>query len=213
MNTDDTDDTDTADVEKAERCGATTRAGEPCKKYPVEGATRCRLHGGASTGPSDTSALEGNDHAAGNDGGAPDPGANREEHGLTADREKWFERHRGDVEATVRTLVASYVEDAPFGFDDTAKVDKLTEVAIDQVRLRHSNDYLDEFLTEQVVGVDDSGSPIVKLEANPGHLPRDRIKRSNLRVLKELGILDDPDSQQAEATETLAEVLEKSGGR
>lgn len=163
-----------------------------------------------STGPKEpaTEHLEGNDHAAGNDGGAPDPGKNREEHGLTADPQAWFERHREDVEPIVQSLVASYVEDAPFGFDATAKVDKLTEVAIDQVRLRQSNDHLDEFLTEQVVDVDEDGSPIVELEANPGHLPRDRIKRSNLRVLRELGILDDPDSQQAEATATLAEVLE-----
>jgi hypothetical protein len=205
MNTDDTD------TEETRRCGAETRAGEPCKKYPVEGAERCRLHGGRSTGPRDTSALEGNDHAVGNDGGAPDPGANREEHGLEADREAWFDRHRDEVEPAVRTLVESYVESAPFGFEDTAKVDKLTEVAIDQVRLRKSNEYLSgEFLTERVVDVDDTGSPIVELEENPGHLPRDRIKRSNLRALKELGILDGPAATQAAATETLAEVLAES---
>jgi hypothetical protein len=29
-------------------CGAKTRAGSPCKKYSLEGRTRCRLHGGAS---------------------------------------------------------------------------------------------------------------------------------------------------------------------
>lgn len=33
-------------------CGAKTRAGKPCKKTPVEGKQRCRLHGGLSTGPS-----------------------------------------------------------------------------------------------------------------------------------------------------------------
>lgn len=31
-------------------CGAKTRGGEPCKRRPVAGKTRCRLHGGASTG-------------------------------------------------------------------------------------------------------------------------------------------------------------------
>lgn len=29
-------------------CGAKTRAGKPCRKPPVKGATRCRLHGGAA---------------------------------------------------------------------------------------------------------------------------------------------------------------------
>lgn len=35
--------------EKA-RCGAKTRAGTPCKQYPMHGKKRCRLHGGKSTG-------------------------------------------------------------------------------------------------------------------------------------------------------------------
>ena len=29
-------------------CGAKTRAGNPCKKPPIQGRTRCRLHGGLS---------------------------------------------------------------------------------------------------------------------------------------------------------------------
>ena len=33
------------------RCGAKTRAGTPCAKFPMEGKRRCRLHGGLSTGP------------------------------------------------------------------------------------------------------------------------------------------------------------------
>lgn len=34
----------------ASTCGARTRSGAPCKRAPVEGKSRCRLHGGASTG-------------------------------------------------------------------------------------------------------------------------------------------------------------------
>ena len=33
------------------RCGAKTRSGAPCAKYPIAGKRRCRFHGGASTGP------------------------------------------------------------------------------------------------------------------------------------------------------------------
>ena len=32
-------------------CGAKTRSGEPCSKFPIRGKKRCRLHGGLSTGP------------------------------------------------------------------------------------------------------------------------------------------------------------------
>lgn len=35
----------------ADTCGAKTRSGTPCKRAPMEGKTRCKLHGGASTGP------------------------------------------------------------------------------------------------------------------------------------------------------------------
>jgi hypothetical protein len=35
----------------AKACGAKTRAGTPCKHAPMEGKRRCKLHGGASTGP------------------------------------------------------------------------------------------------------------------------------------------------------------------
>jgi hypothetical protein len=131
-----------------------------------------------------------------------------ETHGLTGDREQWFERHRDDAEDLVRALVASYVDDAPFDWGATAKVDQLCEVAIDQARLRASNDHLDEFLTEQTVSVTENGREITRLEENPAHMPRDRIKRTNAKILKDLGIMDDPDSAQASATATLAEVID-----
>ena len=31
----------------AARCGARTRNGRPCRKYPIRRRQRCRLHGGA----------------------------------------------------------------------------------------------------------------------------------------------------------------------
>jgi hypothetical protein len=35
-------------------CGATTRAGNPCKRRDLYLSGRCRLHGGLSTGPKTT---------------------------------------------------------------------------------------------------------------------------------------------------------------
>jgi hypothetical protein len=155
---------------------------------------RCRHHGGKSTGPK-------------TDGGKEKVSGNAEKHGLTADAEKWFERHREEVEEDVQLLVESYVTDAPFGFENHAKVDKLTELCIDQVRLREANKWLQgEFLKEETVTVTDDGRPIKKLVENPAHMPRDRIKRTNIKGLKELGILDDPESQKAQAQEDLAQL-------
>ncbi len=39
----------------AKACGAKTRAGDPCKRAPTKGKTRCKLHGGKSSGPKDAS--------------------------------------------------------------------------------------------------------------------------------------------------------------
>jgi len=174
-----------------EICGAECRDGSPCQNPPIDGADRCRMHGGAGSG-------------------APEGNGNNEKHGLYAERESWFDRHREECEELVRALTASYLEDAPFGWSATAKVDQLTEIAIDQVRLRHSNEWLDEFLSEQTVSVTENGREITRLEENPAHMPRDRIKRTNAKLLKELGVLSDPDSAQAEATATLAEVIDNA---
>jgi hypothetical protein len=40
-------------------------------------------------------------------------------------------------------------------------------------------------------------------------MPRDRIKRTNAKILKELGIMDDPDSAQADAAGDLASAIEE----
>lgn len=39
-----------ARLQSAQRCGAKTRAGTPCKCPALRGCNRCRLHGGLSTG-------------------------------------------------------------------------------------------------------------------------------------------------------------------
>lgn len=40
------------------RCGARTRAGTTCMRWPVAGRKRCRLHGGCSAGPQTAEGLE-----------------------------------------------------------------------------------------------------------------------------------------------------------
>lgn len=40
-----------AQLSGPERCGAKTRHGSNCARFPAAGRARCRLHGGASTGP------------------------------------------------------------------------------------------------------------------------------------------------------------------
>jgi hypothetical protein len=94
-------------------CGATNNRDEPCKLpagwgTPGSGGSRCRFHGGASTGPSDTSHLEENDFAEGNaGGGAPEENANAEIHGGFSDWRKAYERFDEDTRAYVDRLIDS----------------------------------------------------------------------------------------------------------
>lgn len=48
----------------AKACGALTKSGSPCKRAPLEGKARCKLHGGASTGPKNPARPIGNQNAA-----------------------------------------------------------------------------------------------------------------------------------------------------
>lgn len=90
MLTDDAADVDLDDVTGG-RCGATTRDGTPCRKYPVGGAgeSRCRLHGGA-----------------------PEGNANAEIHGGFADWEKAYERFDDETRAYVDRIAADWRETA-----------------------------------------------------------------------------------------------------
>ena len=47
------------------QCGASKRSnGEPCKRHAVPGSSRCKLHGGKSTGAKDPARHPGNKHGA-----------------------------------------------------------------------------------------------------------------------------------------------------
>jgi hypothetical protein len=51
---------DTGAVLQANRCGAKTRSGAPCKSAPVTGRRRCRMHGGADGSGAPSGSRNGN---------------------------------------------------------------------------------------------------------------------------------------------------------
>ena len=107
-----------ADGRYSDVCGATNNRGEPCQLpagwgTPGSGGERCKFHGGASTGPSDTSHLEGNDHAEGNPGGgAPNGNANAEIHGGFSDWRKAYERFDDATREFVDKIATDYQHEA-----------------------------------------------------------------------------------------------------
>jgi len=106
-------------------CGATNRNDNPCKLpagwgTPGSGGTRCKFHGGLSTGPDDTSHLEDNDFAKDNDGGAPVNNDNAAIHGGFSEWETAYERFQSEPDARERIemLEREYVETASEHADD-----------------------------------------------------------------------------------------------
>lgn len=87
-----------SDRRYSEICGATNNRGKECKLpagwgTPGSGGKRCKFHGGASSGPKDTSHLVENGFADGNPGGsAPKGNTNAEIHGGFSDWRKAYER-------------------------------------------------------------------------------------------------------------------------
>ena len=157
-----------------------------CERYQMDNG-RCYVHGGVSGG-----APEGNTHAA--------------THYLHAKRSSYYEQLSEKEKGIIQELADSWIDNAPFDRDNKAKVSEIYRIAIDQHRLWGAHEKASEGMTtEQIVGVDDGGDPIEVEEENPVNLAYDRLDRTTFRKLKDLGALDDPDSQQAEAVESLAD--------
>lgn len=155
-------------------------------------AKRCYLHGGASVSTNKGS-------------------ANAETHGLYTQRQTYYENRSEGEKAWIDAVVESLLDDAPFGENPPfAKLQMVRNIAIDMHKLQRANDYIDEkglVDRDKTVGYTDDGKPIKVDEENVLNVSYDRLNRTMTRQLKELGILDDPDSQQAEANANIAKEL------
>ncbi len=155
------------------------------------GEGRCYLHGGASV-----EANKGNTHA--------------ETHGLYTNRQSYYENRSDEQQAWIDAVVESLLDDAPFSADNMAKLQMVRNIAIDMHKQQRANDYIDEVgLVEKdkTVGYTDDGKPIKEDQENVLNVAYDRLNRTQTRQMKELGLLDDPESQQAEANNNIANEL------
>jgi|APHM01.1.fsa_nt_gi hypothetical protein len=155
------------------------------------GDGKCYLHGGCSR-----SANKGNNHA--------------EKHGLYADRQNYYKNRSTQEQYWIDSVVESLLDDAPFSADNFAKMQMLRNIAIDMHKMQNANDFIDKaglVQEDKVVGYADNGKPIKEDQENPINVTYDRLNRTMTRQMKELGILDDPESQKAEQTGNLANEL------
>lgn len=153
------------------------------------GDGRCYLHGGISTN-------HGTNYA--------------EKHGLYADRQNYYNNRSTTEQQWIDSIVESILDDAPFGPDAKYKLEMVRNVAIDMHKMKNANDYIDEkgvVHKDKTVGYTDDGKPIKMDEENVLNIAYDRLDRATTRKLEKLGVLDDPESQKADAQQNIANEL------
>lgn len=111
--------------------GGTNSSGNPCGQAAGWGTKfdsgKCRQHRGTSP---DGTSHENNGYA--------------ETHGLTSEGAKWFERHRDEVGDDVRRMVAGWMQEASFGYENHGNVLLLVDAAINESQVRRGDDYIRE---------------------------------------------------------------------
>lgn len=210
------DDPGFLDEDEVQRCGVPkTSDGDPCR-HPVPNGT-CPVHGDredrrqtidGETDPKVPDGLGSGDPGHTKGGGAPPEGnKNAMSHGVHAVKDDptgtlaWLKEHEQDGYDWVITKWKSYLADAPFGAE-TAKADDLLEVclmkyAVRQVRKEQVQTRLTKMLD---IPSDNAVDGVVEVEDElPANLPANRMAREARSILKDLGILDDPESQKADA--------------
>lgn len=111
----------------------------------------------------------------------------------------WLRHERPDAWDWVRSKWASYLDDAPFD-GDSAKGELLLQAVVMEYIVRLNRGLqLQEGLTHVIEGYTDDGMPYDILEEHPRNLPVNRITREMRNTYLKLGILDDPESQKADA--------------
>lgn len=135
-------------------------------------------------------------------------------HGMLAKRSNFYNALDDELKQVVEMMVDSWVEQAPYDRDAHAFVTELYRLAIDQIRAWSG---LDEFVDEdgeiigltkeRVIGVTDDNEPIEAEDEHPANMPYSRLDSDIRQKLKEHGIYDSPDQQQAENTASFARIL------
>lgn len=174
------------------QCIATaTTTGSRCTQ-PAKGPHgKCHSHGGA----------EGS--------GAPEGNGNAETHGLTSEGKKWFERHRDEVGDDVRKMVAGWMREASFGYENHGNVRLLVDAAINECQIRQGDQYIREegVVVESFDRIAEDGRQVYETKENSAFKPKSRLQRDTVRILEKLGILDDPESEKAASQSELADAV------
>lgn len=190
-----------AEDTKYGRCQATASStGDQCGRAAVGEHGKCDFHGGKSSGPK-------------TDGGKETSSKNAITHGAQADPHGLKDHLDDEDEAWIDSLTEAYLSESSYSADDPqAERIEMTVVMAWQERSGRAELIKEGLEREKVVGVSDSGAPISDLT---GHHLNDVVAslNSDIRMnLKDLGFLNDPQSQTADAIGAISILSEEHNG-
>ena len=153
-------------------------------------------------------APEGNDYAKGNSGGRPPSGnQNPAKHHVYSVPSNLIEHLSDEDLGFIHKLSEAYIEAAPFGPKDP-RSERILITCI-KVWQEHAAEaqIAKEGLSEDVtVAMSDSG-PVTKAESHHLRRAANQLNKEVRLTLKDLGLMNSAEKQQAEATESLASIL------
>jgi len=155
------------------------------------------------------------------DNGAPERNQNRTTHGLYAVPEylkEHFSESQEDRYVAYFEALCSRYERLHGQEPDAFAKDRLSRVAIECVKERIADEWLSEqaeetgnlLISSHIIGQTEEGQPIEVEQENRILSELTALKRETRLTLKDMGLLQDPESEKAQATETLADVLSES---
>jgi hypothetical protein len=176
------------------RCNATTRDGGYCAKDPVRGRDRCKSHGGQTPTKAENPRQ-----------GAPEGNTNRLEHGAYSDPANLYDNLDDGPKEFVDRLTEQYLGIAPFDADDP-RADRLrmTSVIMYQEWAARGRVEAESMEVNLTIGVGEGGIPVEQRDSH--HLLGEaaRLNQTARKNLKDLGLLDDPESQKADAMQVMS---------
>ena len=183
-------------AERNDICGHRQDDGEVCTQDPSYTDDKCGAHTGSledSRGETETEFSLGN-----------------WEFGLEKDRSRYYKRLPDSQKSLIDRWLYGFVARAPFDPSHEGKVEMLRQVCIDMHKRRTGNEIIGSegmTLTSTTDYIDEFGT-IDEEKEHPLHVTVDRLARTNIRTLKELGLLgESPDSQSADAQQGLVDLI------
>ena len=162
-----------------------------CERYAMKEKNNCYVHQGGGPAKGNTNSMT---------------------HGLYAQRTNFYSALDEDDKQFIEAMVDSWLDQAPFERDNVAMVNTLYRCAIDQLKAWFAVDeYVDDngsiegVTKEQVIFVDGETKELE--DEHPVNMPYSRLTNDVRQELKDLGIYDSPEAQNAKATESLARTL------